>query len=420
MIDILAEEGDLSAAEIAARTGEPRSSMYRMLASLQRLGFVESSTVRGKFRLGTRLFRLGSTVAMRFDGRQEALPIMEWLHEETEHTVFYCVREDWEALCIERIDGRWVQSMALSVGSTLPLHVGGAGRALLAFSGRDEWEQCLARADVQGLPEAAVFEPDAILRELELTRQRGYSISDGDVVPGMAAIGAPVFDHRGRICASVSLSGVNPSILGDNEQRNVALVMQAAGEISRALGYLPPGPVDAQVGAAVDSAQLRALGLGSVMQVGIVVKSMDVALPRYSELFGLDRWAIYTCSPETVPEMSFRGRPAAFKMKLAFAGEAPQIELIEPLEGPSVYHEWMEEHGDGIHHVGVRVPSIDGAVHAMAKAGHEPVQTGRGYGLDGDGGFAYFDMRETLGFFVEAIELSAQRRLPEALYPGDQ
>jgi methylmalonyl-CoA/ethylmalonyl-CoA epimerase len=80
----------------------------------------------------------------------------------------------------------------------------------------------------------------------------------------------------------------------------------------------------------------------------------------------------------------------------------------------------MEEHGEGIHHLGIRVSSLDAALEVMAEEGHELVQMGRGYGIDGDGGFAYFDTEETLGIITEAIEVPAQRRVPDAVFEAEK
>ena len=103
-------------------------------------------------------------------------------------------------------------------------------------------------------------------------------------------------------------------------------------------------------------------------------------------------------------------------MRLALAGAGPQIELIEPLTGPSLYHEWLDEHGEGLHHIGMRVPDLQAGIRDMAERGWDVLQSGRGYGLDGDGGFAYLDTTaEDLGVILELIEVPARRREPEAV-----
>jgi DNA-binding IclR family transcriptional regulator len=238
ILDVLAEEQEVSAGRLADLIGEPRSTVYRLLSSLQTLDMVEPGSRRGTYRLGLKLLRLGSAVVARFDERQAALPVMERVHEETEETVFLCIRRGYEAVCIERIDGRWVQSMGLRLGGSLPLHVGAAPRALLAFESREFWEEYLGRGKLEPFTPSTPVSKAALFGALEATREIGASISDGDVVMGIAAVGAPIFDHNGKVCAALSMSGPQPAILGDNAEASCALVANAAADISRALGYV--------------------------------------------------------------------------------------------------------------------------------------------------------------------------------------
>ena len=137
VLDHVAAEGEVTPARLAELTGEPRSSVYRLLASLQELGLVEPGRRRGTYILGLKLFRLGSTVMSRFDERQAALPVMERINEELGETTFLCVRRGYEAVCIERIDGSRVNLLALALGGSLPLHAGAVTRAILAFEPRE-------------------------------------------------------------------------------------------------------------------------------------------------------------------------------------------------------------------------------------------------------------------------------------------
>ena len=147
-------------------------------------------------------------------------------------------------------------------------------------------------------------------------------------------------------------------------------------------------------------------------QIGIVVRDLDAAVDRYSRSFACTRWTIYTYGPDTVPELAFRGGEGRFAMRLALSDSDPQIELIEPLEGPSLYHEWLDAHGEGLHHIGMRVPDLE---EGIRERGYPVLQSGRGYGLDGDGGFAYLDTERDLGVILELIEVPQRRREPEAV-----
>ena len=150
-------------------------------------------------------------------------------------------------------------------------------------------------------------------------------------------------------------------------------------------------------------------------QIGIVTEDIEAAMRRYSRIFDCGPWHVYTYGPAIVEEPTFRGAAGRFEMRLALAGSGPQLELIQPLTGPSLYHEWLERHGEGLHHIGMRVPDLDAGIRDMEQRGFVVLQSGRGYGLDGDGGFAYLDTTVELGVILELIEVPARRREPEAI-----
>jgi methylmalonyl-CoA/ethylmalonyl-CoA epimerase len=152
-------------------------------------------------------------------------------------------------------------------------------------------------------------------------------------------------------------------------------------------------------------------------QVGIVVHDLDDALARYSRLWGIGPWNCWTMGPAIVTERGFGSGPGEYEMRVALCGEGPQVELVEPVRGPNVYDRWLAERGEGMHHVGIHVESIDASMDSMAAAGYEPLQWGKGYGAEGDGGFAYYDLLAELGLYLELIEKPATRHPPERVYP---
>ncbi|MFE9693643.1 IclR family transcriptional regulator [Micromonospora sp. NPDC005806] len=237
VLELLADQGEMPIAALIEALEEPRTSVYRLLESMQELGWVEPGARRGQYRLGLKVFRLGAAVARRFDERQAALPVMERLHEQTGETVFLCVRQGLEAVCIERIDGARVQILELRLGGRLPLHVGGAPRALLAFGGESLWDEYLFRAALTTYTGKTLNTPELVRQSLAADANAGIVISDEDVTLGIASIAAPVFNHTGKVSAALSLAGVSPVLLGENRQRHVSMVREAAAEVSRSLGH---------------------------------------------------------------------------------------------------------------------------------------------------------------------------------------
>ena len=123
--------------------------------------------------------------------------MLKRIHEATGETTFLCVRHGTRAVCIERIDGVRVNSRVLRLGRSLPLHVGAAPRALLAFEDREGWEEYAA---IASLTEDLGHDisRSALYAELEEIRNAGFVVSDNTVTPGIAAVGAPIFDTAVR------------------------------------------------------------------------------------------------------------------------------------------------------------------------------------------------------------------------------
>ena len=154
-----------------------------------------------------------------------------------------------------------------------------------------------------------------------------------------------------------------------------------------------------------------------VAQIGLLVCDFERALERYTALWGIDAWDCYTYGPDVVRELTYRGRPGTYSMRIALSRSTPQLELIYPLIGPSIYEEWLETRGPGLHHLGLLVEQLRPEIERMTGAGYELLQSGYGYGLDGDGGYAYFDTVDELDTIVELIERPRRRRDPELVWP---
>ncbi len=234
MIGVLEARGEASAVEIAGGIGEPLSSVYRILQSLTGIGWVDRGRRRGAYRLGLLMLTIGGQLEDKLDIRESALPSLRELLAVTGTTSFLCVRRDTRAVCVERLEGQAVRSLAMQLGSSLPLFAGAAPRAILAFLPPAELRSALKSVRLPGdppRPEAADIQAD-----IDRVRRDGFAVSDGDVTPGIAALGAPVFNRRDEVEAAISISGLRTQILGPSRERNIELLISSAAEVSRSLG----------------------------------------------------------------------------------------------------------------------------------------------------------------------------------------
>jgi DNA-binding IclR family transcriptional regulator len=240
LLEQLAEEREATPRRLAELIDEPRTTTYRLLRSLEALDLVEPGSQSGSYRLGWKLMRLGSAVVERLDERQAALPVMERIHERVGETVFLLVRRGRNAVCIERLEGLRVQSLALRLGGSLPLHVGAGPRVLLAWEPEREWESYVAEGALEALTAETPVTRDALFAELSRTRERGYAVSDEDVTPGVASLGAPILDYTGGVRAALSIGGMKSLVLGAERDEFVRLLVDGARDISRTLGHEAP------------------------------------------------------------------------------------------------------------------------------------------------------------------------------------
>ncbi|MFJ3035117.1 IclR family transcriptional regulator [Curtobacterium pusillum] len=252
IIDALAGTQALTVSALAEAVDEPTSSTYRLLQSLLAMGWVDAAPTRGTYRLGLACMQIGGVLEDSLDVRGVALPRMRELRSTAGVAALLCYRRGVRAVCVERLEGHDVRSVAMQVGDALPLHVGGAPRALLAYLAAGEQhavvDELLAGGDGVGgdgvggdgvggaadpYPVPSAAELDA---ELRATRERGYARSDQDVTIGIAAFGSPVFNHRGELVAAVSISGLRERLV-EREAEMSALVVSTAAAISADLGF---------------------------------------------------------------------------------------------------------------------------------------------------------------------------------------
>jgi 4-hydroxyphenylpyruvate dioxygenase-like putative hemolysin len=158
-----------------------------------------------------------------------------------------------------------------------------------------------------------------------------------------------------------------------------------------------------------------------VAQIAFVVKDLDATVEAYWKHFGIGPWHFYTYGAPLVQRMTRHGEPAEYKMRVALSYFGPmRIELIEQVSGDTVYAEFIEQHGYGIHHLGVLVDDMETALVQAKAAGFAMTMDGAGFGLDGDGHYAYLDTEALIGTTIELIERPKGRMKPEKIYPPQE
>jgi methylmalonyl-CoA/ethylmalonyl-CoA epimerase len=155
-------------------------------------------------------------------------------------------------------------------------------------------------------------------------------------------------------------------------------------------------------------------------QVAILVPDLEKAVKAYWDQFGIGPWQFFTYQAPLLKKMSYRGKPGdyAFRIALAWIGEL-RIELIELISGNTIHAEFIKKHGYGVHHFGLIVNDMEKALATAKDNGIEMIMDGAGFGLAGDGHFAYLDTEDSLGVTLELIQRPRERVKPDKTFPTE-
>ena len=210
-----------------------KSTVHRLLATLQMAGVAEQDGASKLYRPGARLADLRPAAAEP-DVRRLALPIMRQLRDETEETVTLHLIQGDSHVVVEQVESEHEIRRVMPMGQPVPLLTGATARAVLAFLPPGEAQAMLARTR-GGNAEAP---SDAELRQI---RAQGYSLSPGERLAGGTAMSAPVFDRGGALCAALSLAGPRFRFTLARANRSAPALVAAARRLSLALGSLSIG-----------------------------------------------------------------------------------------------------------------------------------------------------------------------------------
>ena len=128
-------------------------------------------------------------------------------------------------------------SLSHQIGPRVPAYCSGVGKALLAYLEPAKLENYIQTTEFARHTRTTIVTPEKLLQDLEKTRERGYSISREEMIPGVAALGAPIFGRKKGLAGAVSISGSPAAVLGAHLEKLADELMYTAAEISREMGY---------------------------------------------------------------------------------------------------------------------------------------------------------------------------------------
>lgn len=230
----------LNLSEIARRIGVSRSSAFRLVHTLQRLGYLDREPEGKEYRLGSRVMALGYTFLASKDVAELARPVLERLRAETRCSTHLGILEGSEVIYIARYAAHQPVSATIAVGTRLPAHATTMGRMILAYKSPAYVREHFGARRLATFTERTPATVEALDKLLAGDRRRGYVLSHSNFEVGIASIAAPLFDATGEAVAAINVSIPENAIDRSAFDRSVRdAVCAAARKISALLGARP-------------------------------------------------------------------------------------------------------------------------------------------------------------------------------------
>jgi IclR family transcriptional regulator, KDG regulon repressor len=230
-LDILlcfTDSSDLSLTEIAMRVSLHKSTVHRLLASLEGKGFVLRDPSSDKYRLGFRIWELSANLTHSDDPAIVLLPEMERLRDQLDETISLYVRDGLERVRVQAVESNQAIRRVAPIGARLPLYVGASSKILVAFA-----EPEVQEAVINGPTWSGGLDREVFLRQLSEAQTLGYATSIEERELGTAAVAVPIFNHTNRLVASLAVSGPSNRLTLEKMRDHAPVLFEAARRMGK-------------------------------------------------------------------------------------------------------------------------------------------------------------------------------------------
>ncbi len=202
----------LTLAEIVKMSGLSKSTAFRILKTLEAVGYLEMEPSEGTYRPGLKVLTLGFAALSGFNLREIARPHLHALAQETDLTTSLSVLDRMDVIYIDRVRNRSIVNLWLGPGARVPANCTSMGKVLLAGLPAVELKERLKGGSLEACTPRSVVEPKRLMAEIERVRRQGYAINDGELALGLRAVAAPIRDPAGSTLAAINVAGTQEVI----------------------------------------------------------------------------------------------------------------------------------------------------------------------------------------------------------------
>lgn len=241
VLEILASaQVPIGLTEMCRRTKIPKSTLFRIMTTLQARGCVELDEEGSRFKLGMKVWELGDAYLRDLDLYSASLPHLKQLADDSGESVFLGILDESEVIYIQRLESAKSVTVVRKLQQRAPAHCTATGEAILAYLPEAELNRILEDHELQAFNAKTVTDRKVLESRLARVRKDGLAIVDGEYNAEVLCISAPIFDNAGRPQASATVAMISAQAAGNQARLDEVgrFVRDAARRISRDLGYV--------------------------------------------------------------------------------------------------------------------------------------------------------------------------------------
>ncbi|MCA9770914.1 MAG: IclR family transcriptional regulator [Myxococcales bacterium] len=228
---------ELGVTELSKRLKLHKNNVFRLLATLESRGYVEQNKATENYRLGLKSLELGQTFIHQMGILRQAHPILEDLKGKCNETAYLAIMREQDVVYLDVVETEHTVRVVSRIGARLPSYCSAVGKVQIAFLNEEELRRHVPR-ELKRFTGGTITNARDLLEELKQVAERGYATDNEEYEEGVRCVAAPIRDYTRKVIAGVSVSGPAQRFGLDRIEKELApLVMEAARQISRRLGY---------------------------------------------------------------------------------------------------------------------------------------------------------------------------------------
>jgi DNA-binding IclR family transcriptional regulator len=230
------KEGTLGVTELARKLRLHKNNVFRLLATLETRGYVEQERESGAYRLGPKIYEVALVFLHHLEIRRQARPVLDSTAAQLHESLYLAQRDRASVVYVDGVETEQPIRVAPRLGARLPAHATAAGKAMIAFLSREQFEELFIAQPLAALTAKTITDPEALFSHLGHVVDVGYALSDEEETPDVRGVAVPIWDSNKQVVGAIECVAPAFRMERDRIQNLVPQLKAAAQEISVRMG----------------------------------------------------------------------------------------------------------------------------------------------------------------------------------------